>query len=221
MRYLNLGRKFISQHILHQHWYICPIALPVRRNPQHRSLLTLVSATSTTPFQLLCHWWNSWQPVVNSFTRQTLPTVQRKHFFMNIFCIEFFCQQKMENRTLLFGSVHLKHGHHFNYWNHPLNMGMRVHCLDSHEAGLCCYLVIHIENLWHPLQLFYFPLWPIYWLTLVVHHLETHKVLWHKEIAWIKWYFKIWGCNSGAVVFRWNSLDVLEEHVASIFAVEE
>jgi hypothetical protein len=30
----------------------------------------------------------------NSFTRQTLPTVNRKHFFMNILCIESFCPQK-------------------------------------------------------------------------------------------------------------------------------
>jgi hypothetical protein len=25
-------------------------------------------------------------------------------------------------------------------------MSMRVYYLDCHEAGLCCYLVIHIEN---------------------------------------------------------------------------
>jgi hypothetical protein len=33
-------------------------------------------------------------PVVNRFTRQTLPTVNRKHFFMNILFIESFCPQK-------------------------------------------------------------------------------------------------------------------------------
>jgi hypothetical protein len=32
--------------------------------------------------------------VVNPFTRQTLLTVNRKHFFMNILCIESFCPQK-------------------------------------------------------------------------------------------------------------------------------
>jgi hypothetical protein len=37
------GKKIISRHNLHQHLYTCPIALPVRRNPQHRSLLTVVS----------------------------------------------------------------------------------------------------------------------------------------------------------------------------------
>jgi hypothetical protein len=35
---------------------------------------------------------------------------------------------------------------------------MRVCYLDCHEAGLCCYIVIHIETLLHPLQLFYFHL---------------------------------------------------------------
>jgi hypothetical protein len=34
------------------------------------------------------------------------------------------------------------------------------------EAGLCCYLVIHIGNLLRPLQAFYFRLCPVYWLSL-------------------------------------------------------
>jgi hypothetical protein len=33
-------------------------------------------------------------------------------------------------------------------------MRMRACYLDCHEAGLCCYLVMHIENLLRPLQLF-------------------------------------------------------------------
>jgi hypothetical protein len=86
-------KTFISRHILYQHWYTCPIALSVRRNPQHRSLLTVVSATPALPFQLL-HQRNVYYPVVNRFTRQTLPTVNRKHFFMNILCIVCFCPQK-------------------------------------------------------------------------------------------------------------------------------
>jgi hypothetical protein len=49
----------------------------------------------------------------------------------------------------------------------PLNKRMRVCYLDCHEAGLCRCLVIHIETLLRPLQLFYFHLWPIYWLSLV------------------------------------------------------
>jgi hypothetical protein len=45
---------------------------------------------------------------------------------------------------------------------------MRVCYLDCHEAGLCCYLVVHIENLLRQLKLFYFHLWHIYWLSLAV-----------------------------------------------------
>jgi hypothetical protein len=71
------------------------------------------------------------------------------------------------NRTLLFGGKLLIHGRHSDYWNQPLNMHMRVCYLDCHEAGLYCYLVIYKENVLRPLQLFYFHLWPIYWLSLV------------------------------------------------------
>jgi hypothetical protein len=106
-------------------------------------------------------------PVVNRFTRPKLPTVNRNHFFMNILCIESFCLQKTHNTTLLFGGVHLKHGRNSDYWNQPLNMRMRVCYLDCHEAGLCCYLVIHIENLLRSLQLLYFHFLPIHWLSLV------------------------------------------------------
>jgi hypothetical protein len=73
----------------------------------------------------------------------------------------------MHNRTLLFGSILLKHGRHFDYWNQPLHIHMRICFLDCHEAGPCCYLVIHIENLLRSLQLFYFHLWLIYWLFLI------------------------------------------------------
>jgi hypothetical protein len=68
---------------------------------------------------------------------------------------------------LLFSSTNLKHGRHFDYWNQHLNMHMPICYLDCHEAGLCCYLVIHTENLWHPLQLFCFHLWPVYWFSLI------------------------------------------------------
>jgi hypothetical protein len=138
----------------------------VRRNPQHRGLLAVVSATFAPPFQPLRHQRNVCRPAVNRFTRQTLPTANRKHFFTNILYIESLCPQKTHNRTLLFGNTLLKHGRHFDYWNQPLNMRMRVCYIDYHEAGLCCYLVIHIENLLHPLQLFYFHLWSIYWFSL-------------------------------------------------------
>jgi hypothetical protein len=132
---------------------------PVRRNPQHISLLTVVSATSAPPFQPLRHHRNVGHTVLNRFTRQTLPTVNRKHFFLNILCIYSFCQQQTHNRTLLFGITHLKHGRNY--------MRMPACYLDCNEAGLCCYLVIHTENPLRQLQLFYFNLWPIYLLSRV------------------------------------------------------
>jgi hypothetical protein len=55
----------------------------VCRNPQHRSLLAVVSATSAPPFQPLRHQRNAYHPVGNRFTRQTLYTVNRKHFSIN------------------------------------------------------------------------------------------------------------------------------------------
>jgi hypothetical protein len=86
---------------------------------------------------------------VNGLTRQTLSTVNRNKFFMNILCIESFCPQKEST------SEHcspLKHGRHFDYWNQPLNLRMRFCYLGCQESGLCCYLVIHIGNLLLPVQ---------------------------------------------------------------------
>jgi hypothetical protein len=48
---------------------------------------------------------------------------------------------KKHNIKLLFGSIPQKHGRRFDYWDHPLNLRMRVCYLDCHEGGLCCYLV--------------------------------------------------------------------------------
>jgi hypothetical protein len=68
---------------------------------------------------------------------------------------------------LLFGGILLKHGRHFENWNLSLNMRIRVCYLGCHEAGLCCYLLIRIENLSRPLHLLYLHLWHPYWLSLV------------------------------------------------------
>jgi hypothetical protein len=76
---------------------------------------------------------------------------------------------KKRNKTLLFVGTPLKHSRHFDYWNQPLNVPLCVCYLDCHEAGLCCYLVIHIENLLHQLQLFYCYLWHICWLSVVLY----------------------------------------------------
>jgi hypothetical protein len=99
--------------------------------------------------------------VVDRITRKTLLTVNRKHFFMNIICIESFCPQ--EKKRTEFGSsvVHPQARSRIS-WIQSLNMRMRVCYLDCHEAGLCCYPVVHIENPLRQLQLFYFRSWPIY-----------------------------------------------------------
>jgi hypothetical protein len=81
--------------------------------------------------------------------------------------MNILCPQKTHNRTLFFGRILLKHSRHFGYWNQPLNMRMCICYLDCHEAELCCYLVIHTENVLHPLRLYYFHLRPVYWLSLV------------------------------------------------------
>jgi hypothetical protein len=54
---------------------------------------TSVSTSSSTA-KLLPPRREFLYPVVNCFTRQTLPIVNRKHFLMNILCIESFCPQK-------------------------------------------------------------------------------------------------------------------------------
>jgi hypothetical protein len=157
-------KTFISRHILHQHWHTCPIALPLRRNSQHRSLLTVVWANSGPPFQPLRHQRNICHPVVNRLNRKT--------FLTNISCTESLCPQK--RTTERYSSVvHFNHGRRFDYWNKPLNMRMRVCYLYCCEGGLCCYLVIQTENVLRPLQLFYFHLWPTYWLALVSCELKT------------------------------------------------
>jgi hypothetical protein len=66
--------------------------------------------------------------------------------------------KKTQNKTMFFGLTFLKGGSNFDYGNQPLNMCIRGCYLDCHKAGLCCYLVIQIENLLRLLQLFYFHL---------------------------------------------------------------
>jgi hypothetical protein len=50
---------------------------------------------------------------------------------------------RTHNSTLLFGRILFKHGRHFDYSNHALNMRMRFCYVDCHQAGLGCYLLIH------------------------------------------------------------------------------
>jgi hypothetical protein len=119
--------------------------------PHLRFNLLVISETFTTKAELL-------------YARN--PSHRKQETFLYEYPLNWvLLPTEAHNRTLLFDSSALKHGRHFGYWNQPLIMRMCV-CylqLDCHEAGLCCYLVIHIETL----QLFYFHLWPVYCLSLV------------------------------------------------------
>jgi hypothetical protein len=96
-----------------------------------------------TPSGIICDFQMSLgeflDPVVNRFTRQTLPTVNRKHFFMNILSTKSFCLRMTHNRTLLFSRIVLKHGRHFDYETSLLMCAcasatwtvMKVECADT------------------------------------------------------------------------------------------
>jgi hypothetical protein len=104
----------------------------------------------------------------------------------------------MHNRTILFGRILLKHCHHFDYWNQLPNICVNVCYLNCREAGLCCYLVIHIGNLLRPLQLLYFHSWPVYWLFLIPITKLSVTVLYEIELI-------MWNCLSACcwTVLAW------------------
>jgi hypothetical protein len=92
---------------------------------------------------------------------------------------------------------------------------MRMHfCyLDCHEAGLCCYLVIHLENLFRLLQLFYFHLCHTYLLTLPrrferLSYLSVSKDRKEGNFAYIKELFVDRDCEKGKKDDSWFQLDV-------------
>jgi hypothetical protein len=77
-------------------------------------------------------------PLFNLFISETFGTQlwtalhksmshRKQGFFFGIsFALSNFSHKKKpHNRTLPFGSILLKHGRHFDYWNQPLNMRMR------------------------------------------------------------------------------------------------
>jgi hypothetical protein len=80
--YSNLKKQLLLDIFsTNQHWCTRPIALPVRRNLQHKILLSGVSATSAPQFQPLRHQRNVSHTAVNRFRWKTL-------------CIEPFCPQQ-------------------------------------------------------------------------------------------------------------------------------
>jgi hypothetical protein len=169
MWYSNLERTFVSRHILHRYRYTCP---PPLQFVETRSIEVFWLLS-----QVLPHLAGRHLRLSNVLERISRPTCEPlyaanmsqykqeiAYFLMNVLCIESFRPQG--NTTERCSSVVYSSSTfaHFDYWNQPMNMRMRVCSLDCHEIGLCYFLVIHIENLLCPLQLFYFHLWPIYWL---------------------------------------------------------
>jgi hypothetical protein len=172
------------------------------------SLYQCVEARSIEVFWLLSqplpHLRFNLYVIRETFATQWWTALRYKHFspwtghislWLSFALSHFAHKKKRTNRTLLFGRTLLKHSRHFDSWNQPLDMRMRVFYRNCHEVGLCwrytqktyyvhysCFtsicdwtvLVIHTENLIHPLQLFYFHLWPIYWLSLVLLTLATY-----------------------------------------------
>jgi hypothetical protein len=96
--------KNISRLILHQHWYTFLIALPVRPNPQHWSLLTIISATSASPFQPLRHQRNAChvsRPSCEPLYATNTFHCKQETFFMNILCFESFCLKNAQQNAAL------------------------------------------------------------------------------------------------------------------------
>jgi hypothetical protein len=106
---------------------------------------------------------------------------QEKHFHHYPLHLVLLPRKKTHNKTLLFGIILLTHVLHFNYWNQPLNMSVRVCYRDYHEAGLCCYVVVRRESLF---QLFFFNLWPVYRLCLVYTSYVTFAQLQRIGVFW-------------------------------------
>jgi hypothetical protein len=160
---IGTWKKRLFLDISSTNMYTCPIALPVRQNPQHRNLCFCCSLNRGT--------WTS----LKEFLDQLWTTLHDKHFppwTGNIsLCISFaLCPAHKKCST----------EHHSSLAHSSSMAGILTTetslwtctCTSatwtSHEAGLCSYLVIHIENLLRPLQLFYFHLWPVYWLSIIL-----------------------------------------------------
>jgi hypothetical protein len=104
-------------------------------------------------------------PVVNRL-RDWHFSPQRGNVLWICFALSTFAHENA-HQNAAFGITLLKYGRHFDYRNQPLNVRMRARYLYCNEIVMPCHLVIHTEDLLHPLELFYFYLWPIYWLSLV------------------------------------------------------
>jgi hypothetical protein len=149
MWYFNLEKTFISRQILHQHYL------------SHHFTSASKPAALKSFDCYLSHFRTS--VATSSSVAKSLPTsceplyaTDTSHRKQQTFLYEYslhwvLLPRRKHDRTLLFGITPFQHCHHFDYWNQPLNMDMRV----------------HIGNILRPIQLFHFHLWPVYWICLV------------------------------------------------------
>jgi hypothetical protein len=77
-------------------------------------------------------------------------------------------RKKNAQQNSFFGSIRPKHGRHFDYWNQPLNMHMRVCYLLSWSWTVLLPNDTHIKR-FTSITAVYLHLWPVYCLTLVVY----------------------------------------------------
>jgi hypothetical protein len=156
MWYSNLKNTFLSRRILHQHLiHLSHRSTSASQPAAQKSYWLLSQPLPHLRFNFFFHLRNVCHAVVNRFTRQTLPTVNRKHFFMNVLSIESLCPQKRK-RTAERCSLVVHISSTVAIWllKPASEHVMRVCYLDYNVAGLCCCPVIHIENLLRALQLF-------------------------------------------------------------------
>jgi hypothetical protein len=98
--------------------------------------------TSASKQSFDCFISHSHTSVSTSSSSTKLLPLSGKHFRKISLRISFvlcpFCSQKTHNRMLLFDSTLLKHSCHFDYWNQPLIMRMRICYVECHGVGLYC-----------------------------------------------------------------------------------
>jgi hypothetical protein len=148
MQYLTLEKPFISWHNLHRHWYTCPIVLPVRQNPQHRSLCFCCSLNRANWLGIIWDFQMSFRDSRPSCEPLYMAIIS--HHEQETFLYEYalhrvlLTQKKKKKRTTqrCSSAAHTSSTVAINYWNQP----MHICYLDCHEVGMCCYLVIHKEN---------------------------------------------------------------------------
>jgi hypothetical protein len=111
----------------------------VRRNLQHRSLLTVFSATSAPGRASSASFERPWEKfstqLCTAMRDKQFPTVNRTRFSMDILCIESSAHNKNSHThththtiTMLFGITLLKHGSPFWLLKPTLNLLPRLSC---------------------------------------------------------------------------------------------